>query len=67
MVYPSDLPPDPFTIKDDRGFRIRINKTHVQLCKDAIRRRWDNESQHTLSVNNVLRLTRTRKCGKVKA
>jgi hypothetical protein len=60
-----DIIDDGFTVRMHGEVRLRVNKLHVQRCKDAIRRRWDNEAQHTIDPNNVVDLTYARKRGKV--
>lgn len=62
-----ELPDDGFTTIMRGEVRLRINKTHVQCCVDAIRNRWANESQHVIEENNVVDLTYARKRGRVKS
>lgn len=48
---------DGFTVIEQGDFRVRVNKAHVVLSCDAIRKRWCREIQHEISSDNVVRLT----------
>ena len=56
-----ELPYSAFTIREDRGYRIRMNVDHIQQCCVAIRKRWAAESQHTINSSNVVDLTQAKR------
>lgn len=67
-MFPSEpIIDDGIRCRMQNQFLIRYNPTHIQRCKDAIRRRWANETQHTIICNNVIELTQKRKRAIVKS